>query len=961
MADWMATTRQVAGKEFKSFFATPAAYLFLGGFLTTTLFVVFWVETFFARNIADVRPMFQWLPVLLIFLVAALTMRSWSEERRSGTLESLITAPISSLQLVVGKFTGTLQLIALALLLTAPLPISVSFIGDLDWGPVIGGYVATLFLSSAYIAIGLFMSSRTDNPIVALITTALVCGIFYLVGSSTLTNLFGHELGGMLASIGTGTRFESITRGVLDFRDLYYYVSIVGIFLSLNLLSLEGLRWAGNPATQRHRMWRLCIGLTALNFVVANLWLSPIGWIRADITENQQYSLSDATDAQLSKLTEPLTIRGYFSAKTHPLLTPLVPKIEDLLEEYAVAGGDRVTVEFIDPTEDRDAEEEAASLYGIRPVPFQTADRYQSAVVSSYFDLVIAYGDQYSKLGFRDLIEVKARGEGDIDVVLKNPEYAITGAIRKVASAFRADGDALASLETPVTLKAYVSPGSVLPPILEELKHDLESLSAEMSERSSGKFSAEFIDPDANDGAVATELSEQFGFGPQIASLLDPQPFWFYLMLESEGAKLQVPLPETLDSAALERSLESALQRLTPGAMKTVAVVKPAGYGPEVPRYTYLEEMLGENVRIRETQLDTGYVPVEADLLLVLAPSDLNELQQFAIDQFLMKGGSVVMATSPFDVQVSSTISSSAKRSGLSDWLAHHGVDIEQSMVLDPVNAALPVPVERYIGGIALQEYRMLPYPHFPDIRADGLSEESPITSALDQVTMNWASPILVDADLNAGRQVTDLVYSSEASWTSDSTDLLPNYQLYPESGFIESEERGQQLVAVAVEGVFESYFAGQESPLAQALADGEPSSEEESDTATSDVDTEPFVTSVIERSPESARLIVVASNSFASDASIDLASQGVGTMYTKPIDFMQNAIDWSLEDESLLALRGKTQLARTLYPLSQGAQQVWETVNYIAVMLGLLIVWGWRTHTRRADAHRYQQILAEV
>ncbi|HMA30536.1 MAG TPA: ABC transporter permease subunit, partial [Casimicrobiaceae bacterium] len=154
----MAEILRIARKEFRGFFASPAAWLFLGAFLAVTLFVFFWVDTFFARNIADVRPMFQWMPILLIFLVAALTMRSWSEERRAGTLESLLTAPVRPLCLVLGKFVAALALVAVALALTLPLPVTVSFLGPLDWGPVAGGYVAALFLAAAYVAIGVYMS-----------------------------------------------------------------------------------------------------------------------------------------------------------------------------------------------------------------------------------------------------------------------------------------------------------------------------------------------------------------------------------------------------------------------------------------------------------------------------------------------------------------------------------------------------------------------------------------------------------------------------------------------------------------------------------------------------------------------------------------------------------------------------------------------------------------------------------
>ncbi|HIC28583.1 MAG TPA: ABC transporter permease, partial [Rhodospirillales bacterium] len=163
---------RIARKEVAGFFSSPIAFIFLGSFLAVILFIFFWVETFFARNIADVRPLFEWMPLLLIFLVAAVTMRMWSEERRSGTLEFLLTTSVKGYQMVLGKFVACLGLVAVALLLTLPLPLTVSLLGPLDWGPVFGGYLAALFLASAYAAIGLFISARSANQIVSLILTA---------------------------------------------------------------------------------------------------------------------------------------------------------------------------------------------------------------------------------------------------------------------------------------------------------------------------------------------------------------------------------------------------------------------------------------------------------------------------------------------------------------------------------------------------------------------------------------------------------------------------------------------------------------------------------------------------------------------------------------------------------------------------------------------------------------------
>ena len=203
----------IAKKEIGRFFSSPVAFIFFGSFLVVNLFVFFWVETFFARNIADVRPLFEWMPVLLIFLVAALTMRMWSEEKRMGTLEFLLTEPVRPLDYVLGKFLACMALVGIALLLTFPIPVTVSMLGNLDWGPVFAAYIATLFLAAAYIAIGLTVSAKTDNQIVSLIITVLVCSLFYLLGSDTLTGLLANKLSEIFKLLGSGSRFASITRG----------------------------------------------------------------------------------------------------------------------------------------------------------------------------------------------------------------------------------------------------------------------------------------------------------------------------------------------------------------------------------------------------------------------------------------------------------------------------------------------------------------------------------------------------------------------------------------------------------------------------------------------------------------------------------------------------------------------------------------------------------------------------
>ncbi len=957
----------IAKKEIARFFASPVAFIFFGAFLAVALFIFFWVETFFARNISDARPLFDWMPVLLIFLVAALTMRSWSEEKRSGTIEFLLTEPVSPLNFVAGKFLACMTLVGIALLLTLPLPFTIDLLGNLDWGPVFGAYLATLFLAGSYTAIGLTVSAKSDNQIVSLITTVLFCSLYYLIGSDTLTQLFGNRVGEWFKLLGSGSRFTSITRGVIDVRDLYYYLSIIGIFLSLNVYFLESERWATESTNSTHSRWRVLIFLFVANFTVGNVWLQKVGWARADLTEGRIYSISDATRQYLEQLREPLLIRGYFSAKTHPLLAPLAPQLRDLILEYQVASRGRIRAEFVDPLEHPDLEEEAGQKYGIKPVPFQVADKYQASVVNSYFDILIQYGDQFQVLGFRELIEVKASNEMQMDVELRNPEYEITRSIKKALYEYQGSGNLFSELKNQIQFIGYFSPNQKLPKMLTEFRSQVTGVLDDLKKNSSGKFGYEFVDPDAGGAKVAKQISEQYGFQPMRAGLLDPNTFYFYMVLNSGEQTIQVPLSEDLNKDSFRRSLEAALKRYSSGFLKTVAMHTP----PEPPPNPYMPQMqspgqqfqmlaekLGENHNVTTANLDKGLVPEDVDLLLLAAPKALNEKQLFAIDQFLMKGGTVILSTSPFESELANGTFNAAKYdSGLSAWLEHYGIRFEDTMVLDPRNAKLPVPMTRNVGGFQIREISMVEYPYFVDVRGEGLGEGDGLASGVSQVTIDWASPLKVDADKNQGRQVVELLKSSKDAWMSDSMQILPDFRLNGPLGFVPPEKRESFVLGLSVEGRFESYFKGKNSPLL-AAKDPEPSPENPGETEEEKKETPPVISGIIEKSPESARIIVFGSNEFLSDQTIRLASSANGTLYSNSLDLVENAVDWSLEDRGLLSIRGRGHFSRTLHPAAAQTQTFWEYLNYGFAMIGLLLVYFAYRYTRaRAQLH-YREVL---
>lgn len=960
----MRSILRVFRREAGAYFASPVAYLFIGTFLAVTLFIFFWAETFFARNIADLRPLFQWLPILLIALVATLTMRSWSEEHRAGTVELLMTSSTSPLSLVLGKFLAIMALVGVSLLLTLSLPVTVAFLGPIDWGPVIGGYVASLFLAAAYAAMGLFVSARTDNPVVSLMTTALIGGAFYVIGTEWLTALAPSGLAELMRAVGTGSRFDEITRGVLDLRDIYYYVSLIGVFLALNVYSLERLR-VGNDAEggRRSRGLRVTTALVGLNFLVANLWLLPITWARADLTAGNYYTLGASTEQYMANLQQPLTLRAYISGNSHPLLKPLVPQLKDLLTEYGIRGGDDVRVELIDPKDDQDAAETARQRYGIRPVPLQTTSRYESSVVSNYFHLLVRYGDQHKVLNLRDLVRVKSDGSS-MNINLDNPEYQITSAIRDVARQWRSSGNLFANINDAVKLTGYISERDVLPDKLASLRDSLDGIVEDLKAQAGKKLKVEFTDPGGPGSDTAKRLSSEYGFRPMTTSLLSDQRFFFHMVLSSGGQSVPLKLPDELSEDALRKAIEEGLKRFGTGLERTIAVYQPPRQGrgprrrraPSGPSYRMLMQSLRENNTVTRADLSDGRIGSNPDLLLLLSPQDLGAKERFAVDQFLMRGGTVVVAGSPREVSVSRRrgVQASQQQTGLADWLGRYGVTIGDELVLDPQSGSLSLPT-RSAGRIRM---RTLDYPYFIDVRRDGMADV-PMLDPLNQVTMAWMSPLRVNQDKAGDLNVTPLIHSTERAWTSDADDVMPQLGGNGDGGFGEPDERGRQTLAVMLEGAFSSSFKGEESPLVGSDKDGSGDSESAGkDTSDEGEDAEPNVSSVIEQSPASSRLVVIGSGNFLTDSALQIVGRSRQSQYTAPIDLIQNIMDWSLEDPGLLALRGNTQYARPLIPLSDGERRAWETANYAAALGGLLLVFAVQRGVARRRRRHYEALL---
>ncbi|MBF0204046.1 MAG: ABC transporter permease subunit [Desulfamplus sp.] len=218
----------IAAKEFKDYFISPIAYIVISIFLVVTGW--FFFSTFFLFDTADMRNFFSMLPIIFSFIIPAITMRLFSEEMNVGSYEILLTMPVSFADIAVGKFVAATLFSACMLLPTISYPIFISFIGDVDPGPVIGGYIGAILLSGAFCAMGIFASSLTRNQIVAFIIGASIC--FTLTILDQILFFVPSSITEIISFLGTNAHFQSISKGVIDSRDILYFLSVIfmGLF-----------------------------------------------------------------------------------------------------------------------------------------------------------------------------------------------------------------------------------------------------------------------------------------------------------------------------------------------------------------------------------------------------------------------------------------------------------------------------------------------------------------------------------------------------------------------------------------------------------------------------------------------------------------------------------------------------------------------------------------------------------
>lgn len=443
----MSNAFTIMRRDLSAFFTSTIGYIFIIVFVTIS--VGLYITSFFGFPVADMRPYFGNLPIMLCVFIPAITMRVWAEEFSENTCELLLTFPMRAWELVIGKFMACLVFLALALAATFTVPVMLISLGDPDNGAIIAGYFGTLLLGGYFLAIGIFFSGFFKDQIVAFVVTLLACFAIFLVG----TNFIAAYIDGMLPGWGTllselvglADHYGAFTRGVIEVADILYFIAWTVIFLALNIIFIDG------RSRPRARLYfsatvAVCITIGLLcNWIIKDTSLG-----RFDVTEDKIYTVSDASKSILSDLDTPVQVKLYITPKSEmPTgMTSLEQDISDKLDELRVASGGNIqfTVVHLEVAnviqdqrslaEEEDEEDEEKALEermldkGVQPFSVQIMSEDQVTNKLIYSSMGIGYKDKKEEI----IPQIMPQRLPELEYLLVSTIYKLTREKRPVVA-----------------------------------------------------------------------------------------------------------------------------------------------------------------------------------------------------------------------------------------------------------------------------------------------------------------------------------------------------------------------------------------------------------------------------------------------------------------------------------------------------------------------------------------------
>ena len=768
-------------RELGAYFTNPAAYIVTGLFLLLSGILFF--STFFLNGRAELRNFFSLLPLLLSLFVPALTMRLFSEELRSGSFETLMTLPVTEAQVVLGKFLAAFVSSASMIFPTLFYAVTARVFGKPDIGPILCGYIGSLFLCALYSAIGLFASGNAKNQIIAFFTALGIS--FALTLAGTLLVFLPAPLVKFFAWASATSHFQSIARGIVDSRDILYFAALTALFL---LLTVK--RFSINWTKEKSIDFVLVIVILAL----ANLAGSK-AFLRADLTSQKVYSLSKASKELIGSLQEPLNVNVFFSNDLPAPYNSVDQYLRDILQEYKSHANKNFNYKFFDMS--KEESEEAARSYGLNQTQVQKVETTEVSAKAVWMSLAIVYGD---KIKTFDSLNSSA-----------GLEYKLTTAMSKMISA----SDALAQMSGGLELILF--PAQELKDYgiagLDKIEGRVKNAAEELNKKYEGKIDFKVQNVS---GEEAQKLSQEYGI--QSVNFDDPETkeqktTGLGLILKSESDFRNIPLKlqnffgwRLVGAENLQESLSSSIESLL---SKTVEIAYITGH-EELSLYgnPYAQnELTAENFRnvlndiysLKEIDLSKDEIPLNIKCAVINGPkTKFSEEELRKIDQFVMTGGNLFLCLEPLSEsdQNGSMPSYQKPDTGLDELLYAYGIQAGANYVMDE-NA--------YVQNQGRPNSAKLNWA--PLVEKKQLDPKSPITKYISgMIFLQNGSIDISKAQEDQDIKTTVLARSSEKSWTvSENIILYPGYIFPPD----DKEKIHSNNLAVLVEGKFKSAFAG--------------------------------------------------------------------------------------------------------------------------------------------------------
>ena len=444
----MSNVLTILRRELAAYYLSPIGYIFMMVFVAVSV-GFFFIPSFFAFPVADMRPFFANLPILFAVFVPAVTMRIWAEDRKENTWEMLLTFPMKAWELVLGKFLASLSFLTLTLTATATVPLMLVWLGNPDPGPIFAGYVGTILLGAYFLSVGIFFSGFFKDQILAFIVTLLTCIGIFMLGTNFMAAYIDDVIAGLGTAlselVGLSDHFAAFSRGVVEVSDILYFLVWTALFLFLNVLHVDGRNRAGGRVVFSGAVaLGVAIGL-AFNWLISDTSLG-----RIDLTEDKIFTISDASKRILSDVDTPVQVKVYITKRSEmPTgMNSLERDITDKLDELSIASGGNLKYSIInlevseaissiqDPEAEAADETEEDVLEkrlldkGVEPFAVEAMSENQITSKLVYSSIGIAYKDKKEEI----LPQILPQNLTELEYRLVSTIYKLTREVKPVVA-----------------------------------------------------------------------------------------------------------------------------------------------------------------------------------------------------------------------------------------------------------------------------------------------------------------------------------------------------------------------------------------------------------------------------------------------------------------------------------------------------------------------------------------------